>query len=225
MEMERITTRQRAILTAVIESYIETGEPVGSNTIIARCTGHHSAASAPPQSATRWPSLPPKAFWNSHIPRQVEFPPRMRSGSMWKGLAGNARLLARLGTPPTALPYRIEFCRCVRDPGAARTHQPHACRRFQRRRCRDCRREGGDRLEHVHFSRLSPGRVLAVVVTQSGLVRDRVLSLGTDDAGRLRDISTRELEAAASFLNENFRAVEHRANPRRDRAHPGARTS
>lgn len=29
----RITARQRAILTAIIESYIETGEPVGSGTI------------------------------------------------------------------------------------------------------------------------------------------------------------------------------------------------
>ena len=32
-EAERITTRQRAILTAIVESYIETGEPVGSGTI------------------------------------------------------------------------------------------------------------------------------------------------------------------------------------------------
>src|SRR6201995_4309651 len=30
---ERVTARQRAILTAIIESYIETGEPVGSGTI------------------------------------------------------------------------------------------------------------------------------------------------------------------------------------------------
>src|SRR6202007_794459 len=29
----RVTARQRAILTAIIESYVETGEPVGSGTI------------------------------------------------------------------------------------------------------------------------------------------------------------------------------------------------
>src|SRR5271170_1257321 len=29
----RVTARQRAILTAIVESYIETGEPVGSGTI------------------------------------------------------------------------------------------------------------------------------------------------------------------------------------------------
>ena len=38
----------------------------------------------------------------------------------------------------------------------------------------------GDMLEHVHFSRLAPSRVLAVVVTRSGLVRDRVLALDLD---------------------------------------------
>ena len=53
-------------------------------------------------------------------------------------------------------------------------------------------------LEHVHFSRLAQARVLAVVVTRSGLVRDRVLALD-------RDLSVRELEAAGNFLNEHFR--------------------
>src|ERR1700753_2452260 len=32
-DAERVTARQRAILTAIIENYIETGEPVGSGTI------------------------------------------------------------------------------------------------------------------------------------------------------------------------------------------------
>jgi heat-inducible transcriptional repressor len=61
---------------------------------------------------------------------------------------------------------------------------------------------GGDTLEHVHFSRLAKGRVLAVVVTSSGLVRDRVLAM--DGAGG-RELTERELEAASNFLNENFR--------------------
>jgi heat-inducible transcriptional repressor len=57
---------------------------------------------------------------------------------------------------------------------------------------------GGDTLEHVHFSRLGKGRVLAVVVTSSGLVRDRVLTLEVD-------VTAQELEVAANFLNEHFR--------------------
>jgi heat-inducible transcriptional repressor len=56
----------------------------------------------------------------------------------------------------------------------------------------------GDTLEHVHFSRLAKGRVLAVVVTSSGMVRDRMLTLDVD-------VTARELEAAANFLNERFR--------------------
>jgi len=50
----------------------------------------------------------------------------------------------------------------------------------------------------VHFSRLAEARVLAVVVTRSGLVRDRVLALD-------HDLSLRDLETAANFLNANFR--------------------
>jgi heat-inducible transcriptional repressor len=61
---------------------------------------------------------------------------------------------------------------------------------------------GGDTLEHVHFSRLGKGRVLAVVVTSSGLVRDRVLALDGIPNG---DVTEQELEVAANFLNEHFR--------------------
>jgi heat-inducible transcriptional repressor len=56
----------------------------------------------------------------------------------------------------------------------------------------------GQVLEHIHFSRLSTGRVLAVLVTQAGAVQDRVLALD-------RELSHLELETAARYLNENFR--------------------
>ncbi len=51
-------------------------------------------------------------------------------------------------------------------------------------------------LEHVYFSRLSDAKVLAVVVTRSGVVRDRVLRL---------DIPQSDLDLAARYINENFR--------------------
>ena len=51
-------------------------------------------------------------------------------------------------------------------------------------------------LEHVYFSRLSDQKVLAVVVTRSGVVRDRVLRL---------DIQQADLDLAARYINENFR--------------------
>jgi len=51
-------------------------------------------------------------------------------------------------------------------------------------------------LEHVYFSRLGDQKVLAVLVTRSGLVRDRVLRL---------DLPQTDLDEAARFINENFR--------------------
>jgi heat-inducible transcriptional repressor len=51
-------------------------------------------------------------------------------------------------------------------------------------------------LEHVYFSRLGDQKVLAVVVTKSGLVRDRLLRL---------DLSQADLDASARYINENFR--------------------
>jgi heat-inducible transcriptional repressor len=54
-------------------------------------------------------------------------------------------------------------------------------------------------LEHIHFSRLSTGRVLAVLVTKSGAVQDRVLTID-------RDLSYDDLEVSARYLNENFRS-------------------
>lgn len=53
-------------------------------------------------------------------------------------------------------------------------------------------------LEHIHFSRLASGRVLAVLVTQSGAVQDRLLALE-------HELTHVELDAAARYLNENFR--------------------
>ena len=53
-------------------------------------------------------------------------------------------------------------------------------------------------MTRIHFSRLSIGRVLAVLVTQTGAVQDRVLVLD-------REMTHLELETAARFLNENFR--------------------
>jgi heat-inducible transcriptional repressor len=51
-------------------------------------------------------------------------------------------------------------------------------------------------LEHVYFSRLGDQKVLAVLVTRSGVVRDRVLRL---------DLPQADLDLAARYLNDNFR--------------------
>ena len=56
----------------------------------------------------------------------------------------------------------------------------------------------GDVLEHVHFQRLGARRVLAVMVSRGGVVRDRVLGMD-------QDVNTDELDAASRYLNDHFR--------------------
>lgn len=200
-EAERISARQRAILTAIVESYIETGEPVGSGTIagsIARIYGGAGISPAtvrnemaelagagllkqPHTSAGRVPTA--RAFrmfvdqlsesWRSGMgidPERMQLVSRIESGMA--GVTGTQALLERtshiLATVSSGVGVAVALA------------------------------AGGDTLEHVHFSKLGRARVLAVVVTASGLVRDRMLTLDAD-------VTSRELETAANLLNERFR--------------------
>jgi len=195
-DAERVTARQRAILAAIIESYVETGEPVGSATIarLGSDGGGMSSATVrnemaaladaglleqPHTSAGRVPTA--RAFRmyvddlsGGQATKNKGLPARSRReiDSRFAGVAGTEALLERTSHVLATLSSGVGVAiATVAD---------------------------GDLLEHVHFSRLSPGRVLAVVVTKSGMVRDRVLALG-------RDFEGRELEAAGAFLNESFR--------------------
>lgn len=209
MEADRITPRQLAILNAIIESYIETGEPIGSSTIarlhsaaglsfssatirneMAELSAqgfleqpHTSAGRVPTARAFRlYVDLLSGAQGGSSLTNSARLELRSRIESGLAGVSGTQALLERTSHILASVSSGV---------GVAVAAV-----------------EGADRLEHVHFSRIAPGRVLAVVVTQSGMVRDRVLSLGGSPS---RDLSARELEAAAAFLNENFRGweIEH----------------
>jgi heat-inducible transcriptional repressor len=52
-------------------------------------------------------------------------------------------------------------------------------------------------LEHIYFSRQGANRVLAVVVTKSGVVKDRMMRMEND-------LSQTDLDTAAHYINENF---------------------
>lgn len=202
-DAERVSARQRAILTAIIESYIETGEPVGSGTIARSQQGDVSGMSPatirnemaeladaglleqPHTSAGRIPTA--RAFRmyveqlsggaNPRVNPRIDaarLPARSRRqiDSSFVGLSGMQAVLERTSHVLATLSSGV---------GVAIAAVAE-----------------GDMLEHVHFSRLAPARVLAVVVTRGGMVRDRVLALD-------RDLSLGELEIAANFLNENFR--------------------
>src|SRR5271167_517317 len=198
-DAERVTARQRAILTAIIESYIETGEPVGSGTIARLQSGHAVGMSPatvrnemaeladaglleqPHTSAGRVPTARAFRMYVEQLsgganPRidaaRLSARSRSQIDSSFAGVAGTQAVLERTSHVLATLSSGVG----VAIAAAA----------------------DGDMLEHVHFSRLAAARVLAVVVTRSGLVRDRVLALD-------KDLSVRELESAANFLNENFR--------------------
>ena len=198
-DAERVTARQRAILTAIIESYIETGEPVGSGTIARLQSGEGSGLSSatvrnemaelaeeglleqPHTSAGRVPTARAFRMYVEQLcggahPRidaaRLSARSRSQIDLSFQGVAGTQALLERTSHVLATLSSGVG----VAIAAAA----------------------DGDMLEHVHFSRLAPARVLAVVVTRSGLVRDRVLALD-------KDLSIKELEFAGNFLNENFR--------------------
>jgi len=189
---ERCTARQRAILTAIVESYIDTGEPVGSGTIarmpqpdisgLSPATVRNEMAALadeglleqPHTSAGRVPTARAFRMYVEQLSGGSGLSPGSRSliDTSFAGLAGTQAVLERTSHVLATLSSGVGVAIAAAS--------------------------GGDMLEHVHFSRLAEARVLAVVVTRSGLVRDRVLALD-------KDLTLRELETAANFLNENFR--------------------
>ncbi len=200
MAEERVTARQRAILMTVVERYIATGEPVGSGTIAASI-GAANVSSAtvrnemvalaeaglleqPHTSAGRIPTA--RAFrmfvdglgaasGREQVGLALQQKAREEIDARFSDVAGTQAVLERTSHVLATLSSGV---------GVAIAAMP-----------------GGDQLEHVHFSRLAAKRVLAVVVTRGGMVRDRVLALDAD-------LSLSELETAAKFLNENFRGWE-----------------
>jgi heat-inducible transcriptional repressor len=204
---ERVTARQRAILTAIIESYIETGEPVGSATAresLARMQKSEGAGLSSATVRNEMVELAEAGLLEQPHTSAGRVPTARAFRMYVEGLSGGAHPridAARLSaqsrkqidlsfagvTGTQALLQRTSHVLATLSSGVGVAIAAVA---------------DGDLLEHVHFSRLAARRVLAVVVTRSGLVRDRVLAL--DGIGD-KDLSARELETAANFLNENFR--------------------
>lgn len=188
-----ITTRQREILTAIIDSYIATGEPVSSGALAQSAFANNLSSATirnemaeladaglleqPHTSAGRIPSaeafrLYVAALTGRQSPDASRTALQSRIDTSFAGIAGESALLERTSHVLAALSSGVGLA-----IGAAAST---------------------DLLEHIHFSRLAPQRILAVVVTRSGMVRDRVLALD-------HDLSTVQLETAANFLNEHFR--------------------
>ncbi|HEX5234054.1 MAG TPA: heat-inducible transcriptional repressor HrcA [Silvibacterium sp.] len=189
----RIGTRERLILTSIIENYISTGEPVASQAL-ARQFGNQEGMSAatirntmaalgeaglldqPHTSAGRIPTARAFRLYVEQLagaarPATLTQERREQIDESFAGVGSSQQFLERTSHVLALVSRGVGVA-------LASMREAHA-------------------LEHIHFSRLTPTRVLAVVVTKSGTVQDRVLLLD-------RDMPLAELEASARFLNENF---------------------
>jgi heat-inducible transcriptional repressor len=182
-----IGEREREILTAIVETFIATGEPVGSRTLARSNREGLSSATIrnvmadladagmleqPHTSAGRVPSTEAYRYYVEQLTGKARLSNEDESiiQDSLHGIADVQEFMERTSHVLSLLSRNVGVT--VAIAGAKNA------------------------LEHVYFSRLGDQKVLAVVVTRSGLVRDRVLRL---------EIPQAELDQAANFINSNFR--------------------
>jgi len=182
-----LTSRYREILEAIVRNFIETGEPVGSRTLARSNREGLSPASIrnvmadlsdagfleqPHASAGRIPTTEAYRYYVEQISGTARLAPQeetMISDSL-AGITDVQEFMERTSHVLSLISRNVGVTVASSGPKNA--------------------------LEHVYFSRLGEQKVLAVLVTRSGLVRDRVLRL---------DLSQSELDLAARYINDNFR--------------------
>ena len=179
--------REREILTAIVETFIATGEPVGSRTVARGNREGLSAATIrnvmadlsevgmleqPHTSAGRVPTTEAYRYYVEQLTGQARISHEDENiiQDSLRGVADVQEFMERTSHVLSLISRNVGVAVAAGGPRNA--------------------------LEHVYFSRLADQKVLAVLVTKSGVVRDRVLRL---------DLAQVELDAAARFINENFR--------------------
>jgi heat-inducible transcriptional repressor len=191
-----IGKREREILTAIVETYISTGEPVGSRTLSRSNPESLSAASIRNVMA----DLADAGYLEQPHTSSGRVPTTQAYRFYVKQLTGEARLSAAdenliqdslHGTQDVQeFMERTSHVLSLISHGVGVTVSSAAGQR--------------NALEHVYFQRMADKKVLAVVVMRNGLVRDRVLRLSND-------LAIADLEAAAAYINQNFRGWEMEA--------------
>lgn len=200
----RLSPRERLVLTAVIEMYIATGEPVASQALARLFADREGLSSATIRNVMA--VLGDSGLLEQPHTSAGRIPTAAAFRYYVEQLTQSARMAA--GHQPSAAPTPLSDARLGQIEesfsGVASSHDylertSHVLALISKGLGVALASTTGQQiLEHIHFSRLSVGKVLAVVVTQSGAVQDRVLMLE-------QDLSHLELETAARFLNENFR--------------------
>src|SRR5271165_4243841 len=179
--------REREILTAIVETFIASGEPVGSRTLARASREGLSAATIrnvmadlaeagfleqPHASAGRVPTAEAYRYYVEQLSGETHLSHENESiiQDALTGVTDVAEFMERTSHVLSLISHSVGVTVATTGPRNA--------------------------LEHVYFSRLGDAKVLAVVVTRSGVVRDRVLRL---------DIAQSDLDLAARYINENFR--------------------
>jgi heat-inducible transcriptional repressor len=182
-----IGEREREILTAIVQTFISTGEPVGSRTLARTSREGLSAATIrnvmadladagyleqPHTSAGRVPTPEAYRYYVEQITGKARLAPQDESiiSDSLADINDVQEFMERTSHVLSLISHNVGVAVATTGPRNA--------------------------LDHVYFSRLGDQRVLAVVVTRSGLVRDRLLRL---------DLPQADLDLAARYINENFR--------------------
>jgi heat-inducible transcriptional repressor len=185
----QIGPREREILTAIIETYISSGEPVGSRTLSRHNKDGLSPATIrnvmadlveagfleqPHTSAGRVPTAQAYRYYVDQISGKALLSPADQSliSETLQGTVDIQQFLERTSHVLSLVSSGVGVAIASAGPQNA--------------------------LEHVHFSRQGPNKVLAVVVTKSGVVHDRMMRLH-------RDLTQTDLDTASNYINANFR--------------------
>ena len=184
----QIGPREREILTAIIETYISTGEPVGSRTLSRQNRDQLSPATIrnvmsdlvdagfleqPHTSAGRVPTAQAYRYYVDQISGKATLSAGDQSliAESLHGNMGVQDFLERTSHVLSLISSGVGVA-------IANTGQKNA-------------------LEHIYFSRQGANKALAVVVTKSGVVHDRMVRLEND-------LTQTDLDTAANYINENF---------------------
>jgi heat-inducible transcriptional repressor len=211
MPEARVSPRERLVLTAIIELYIATGEPVASQAVARSFSNQEGLSSAtirnvmatlgdaglleqPHTSAGRVPTAAAFRYYVEQITRPA--------GTQAAALGALPQGAAGFAPSPLSEARRGQIEESFSGVASSNDYLERTSHVLALLSSGLGVALAGSTasqvLEHIHFSRLSTGRVLAVLVTQAGAVQDRVLILD-------RELTHIELETAARYLNENFR--------------------
>ena len=213
MPEARLSPRERLVLTAIIELYIATGEPVASQAVAHFFADRDGLSSATlrnvmaalgeagllEQAHTSAGRIPTAAAFRYYV-GQITQPGLAQHGRAVVGLGGGSEPGIGDSTLSEARREQIEESFAgVSSSNDYLERTSHVLALISSGLgVALASSTAGQVLEHIHFSRLSTGRVLAVLVTQAGAVQDRVLMVD-------HELTTVELETAGTYLNENFR--------------------